>query len=102
MSKAIQVLADVAVTDSEQTITLSNERWFIESVIISNITASTGGELTLKFNDNNHFNAYEVDANKVFPVPFPYVLQNGQTFKYGADAASVFRVALIGTREDLS
>ncbi len=102
MSKEIKVLADVAVTAAEQTITLSSKRWFIENVIISNITAATDGTVTLKFNDNGHFTVYAVEANKVFPIPFPYVLQNTETFKHSADADSVFRVALIGVEEDLS
>lgn len=94
-----KVLADVELTDAEQTITVSGKAWSIDTLIISNVTAATTGVITLKFNDNGHFTNYEVAANAVFPVNFPYVLEVGETFKYSATANSVVRVAVIGTEE---
>jgi len=95
----VKTLADVALTALEQTVTLSGEKWYIEHLIISKV-ALASGNITLKFNGNEHFSAYGIESGKyVFTVPFPYVLENGQTFKYKADAASKFRVALIGTSE---
>jgi hypothetical protein len=96
---AVKTLADVALTASEQTVTLSGEKWYIEHLIISKV-ALDSGNITLQFNGNEHFSAYDIESGKyVFTVPFPYVLEDGQTFKYEADAVSKFRVALIGTSE---
>ena len=98
----VKTLLDVAVAATEGTTTLSGRRWYIEHLIISKVHANAGN-ITLKFNDNEHFSAYTFEEGKdVFSIPFPYVLENAETFKHTASAASVFRVALIGTEEDVS
>ena len=96
----VKTLLDVALTDTEQTETLTGKRWYIEHIIISKITSSTGN-ITLKFADNEHFSSYSLDEEEpqVFSMPFPYVLEDGESFAYEADANNKFRVALIGTEE---
>jgi|LDZT01.1.fsa_nt_gi hypothetical protein len=95
----IRTLADVALTTTEETITLTNEKWYIEHLLISKV-GQDAGHITLKFNDNEHFSEYDIEEGKyVFTVPFPYVLDEGQTFKYSADADLKFRVVLVGASE---
>jgi len=98
----IKTLLDEALTDTTQTETLSGRRWYIEQITVSK-SAGTG-DISLSFSGNEHFSEYPFNNEEpqVFSMPFPYVIEDGESFTYEASENDLFRVALIGTEEDVS
>ncbi len=101
--KVIKVLFDSTPADTnEVTVTVpANRKWYIKTININNIHASSAANITLKLNNITKILARPVDNKKSYPYKYEYVLTAGQTVKITSSVASALNIDTIGIEEEV-